>query len=349
MKNLKVGIAGYGVVGKRRANCIDAHPNLKLIAICDKNSEEKEHLTGEVRYHKSYQELLKEELDVLFVCMSNDMAAEVTKAGLNRGFHVFCEKPPARNLEEMSSVIECEKRNPSQKLMYGFNHRYHDSVCDALEIVRSGALGKVINIRGLYGKAKLITFNQPDWRTKRNLSGGGVLLDQGIHMVDLMRLIAGEFDQVFSIISNKHWGYDVEDNAYAIMRSKDGVVAMINSSATQWRHRFNLDINLEKGSLILGGILSGTKSYGAETLTVVSADPDLDNGDPKEQITTYNNDPSWETEIELFTESILKNEEISSGTSSDAFQTMKLVSRIYFSDKIWRNLYNIEDPEKYHI
>ena len=83
MKNLKVGIAGYGVVGKRRANCIDAHPNLKLIAICDKNPEEKEYLTEDVKYYQSYQELLEEELDVLFVSMSNDMAAEVTKAGLN--------------------------------------------------------------------------------------------------------------------------------------------------------------------------------------------------------------------------------------------------------------------------
>ena len=124
---------------------------------------------------------------------------------------------------------------------------------------------------------------------------------------------------------------------------------MINSSATQWRHRFNLDINLEKGSLILGGILSGTKSYGAETLTVVSADPDFDQGDPKEQITTFNNDPSWQTEINLFTDSILNNDEISSGSSNDAFQTMKLVSRIYFSDKEWRNLYNIDDPDQYNI
>ena len=349
MKNLKVGIAGYGVVGKRRANCIDAHPNLKLIAICDKNPEEKEYLTEDVKYYQSYQELLEEELDVLFVSMSNDMAAEVTKAGLNRGFHVFCEKPPARNLEEMSSVIKCEKRNPSQKLMYGFNHRHHESVCEALEIVKSGTLGRIINIRGLYGKAKLITFNQPDWRTKRDLSGGGVLLDQGIHMVDLISLFAGEFEDVHSFISNNHWGYDVEDNAYAIMRSSEGVVAMINSSATQWRHRFNLDINLEKGSLILGGILSGTKSYGAETLTVVTADPDFDQGDPKEQITTYNKDPSWQIEIDIFTKSIISNSEISSGSSLDAFKTMKLVSRIYFSDSEWRNRYNIEDPKQYNI
>ena len=168
----------------------------------------------------------------------------------------------------MHRVLAIEKQNPSLKLMYGFNHRYHDSVQDALEIVKSGELGSVINIRALYGKAKLITFNQPNWRTKREIAGGGVLLDQGIHIVDLMRLFGGEFTEVSSIISNSHWGYDVEDNAYALMRTETGVVGMLNSSATQWRHKFHLDINLSRGSLILGGILSGTKSYGAETLTV---------------------------------------------------------------------------------
>ena len=84
------------------------------------------------------------------------------------------------------------------------------------------------------------------------------------------------------------------------MRTKNGIVAMMNSSATQWRHRFHLDINFEKGSLILGGILSGSKSYGAETLTVVYANPESDNGDPKEVLTRYNTDPSWYIEINEF-------------------------------------------------
>ena len=148
----------------------------------------------------------------------------------------------------MHRVLAIEKQNPSLKLMYGFNHRYHDSVQDALAIVKSGELGSVINIRALYGKAKLITFNQPNWRTKREIAGGGVLLDQGIHIVDLMRLFGGEFTEVSSIISNSHWGYDVEDNAYALMRTENGVVGMLNSSATQWRHKFHLDINLTRGA-----------------------------------------------------------------------------------------------------
>lgn len=345
MKKLRVGIAGFGVVGKRRKECVSLHHELQVVAVCDRSFTEDGSFSDGVRYYRDYRQLLSEKLDMLLVCMTNDIAAEVTIAGLELGLHVFCEKPPGRDVEDILRVIECERRHPKLKLMYGFNHRYHESVQDALSILRSGELGQVINMRGVYGKAKLITFNQPDWRTKRAIAGGGVLLDQGIHMVDLMRLFGGDFSEVHSFISNGHWGYDVEDNAYALMRTRDGVVGMLNSSATQWRHRFHLDINLERGSLILGGILSGTKSYGAETLTVVRADPDNDRGDPKEQITRYNRDPSWDEEIRTFADCVLNDKTVPSGTSEDALHTMQLVFKIYYADAAWRASYNIPNPD----
>jgi len=347
MNKLRVGIAGFGVVGKRRKKCIENHPNMQVIAVCDRTFQGTGKLKDGVDFYSDYKQLISKELDVLIVCLTNEIAPEVTIAGLEAGLHVFCEKPPGRNVEDIQKVINVEKKFCNLKLMYGFNHRYHESVQDALKILHSNELGRVINMRGVYGKAKLITFNQPDWRTKREIAGGGVLLDQGIHMVDLMRLFGGDFTDVNSFISNRHWGYDVEDNAYAIMKTKSGVVGMLNSSATQWRHRFNLDINLERGSLILGGILSGTKSYGAETLTVVTADPDNDNGDPKEQLTRYNRDPSWNEEIIVFANAILNDKPILSGTSDDALCTMKLVFKIYYADSEWREKYNIPNPETY--
>lgn len=346
MNRLKVGIAGYGVVGKRRRVCVDRNPHLQLVAVCDRVFDTEGGFPDGVRYYRDYRSLLEEDLDVLIVCLTNEIAPEVTIAGLDRGLHVFCEKPPGRDVEDIGKVIRCERARSGLKLMYGFNHRYHESVVDALRLIRSGELGRVINLRGIYGKSKLITFNQPDWRTKRAIAGGGVLLDQGIHMVDLMRLFAGEFVEVHSFIANSHWGYDVEDNAYALMRTADGVVGMLNSSATQWRHRFNLDINLERGSIILGGILSGSKSYGAETLTVVTVDHDRDNGDPKEQLTRYNRDPSWEEEINRFAECIVTDQPIESGSSTDALNTMKLVYKIYHADPEWRRTYSIANPDE---
>lgn len=349
MNQLKVGIAGYGIVGKRRRLCVERNPNMRLVAICDRVFEGKGELPEGIRYYPDYRPLLEEDLDVLIVCLTNEIAPEVTIAGLEKGLHVFCEKPPGRDVEDIVKVIRHERAHPDLKLMYGFNHRYHESVQDALRLIHSGEFGRIINMRGVYGKSKLITFNQPDWRVKREIAGGGVLLDQGIHMVDLMRLFAGEFVDVQSLISNGHWGYDVEDNAYALMRTADGIVGMLNSSATQWRHRFNLDINLEQGSIILGGILSGSKSYGAETLTVVTVDHDNDNGDPKEQLTRYNHDPSWEEEINRFAECIVADQPVESGSSLDALNTMKLVYKIYHADPMWRQTYSIANPDQYSI
>jgi predicted dehydrogenase len=345
MSELKVGIAGYGVVGQRRKACVDRHPGMRVVAVCDRHFADSGVMEGGIRYFPYYKSLLGEDLDVLIVCLTNEIAPEVTIAGLEKGLHVFCEKPPGRDVIDIERVIAVAGQRPDLKLMYGFNHRYHESVQDALKLIRSGELGRIINMRGVYGKSKLVTFNQPDWRTKRHIAGGGVLLDQGIHMVDLMRLFAGEFTDVHSFVSNRHWGYDVEDNAYALMRTADGVVAMLNSSATQWRHRFHLDINLEKGSIVLGGILSGSKSYGAETLTVVTADPDNDNGAPREQLIRYNRDLSWDEEIAAFADAIVKGLPLTSGTSDDALNTMKMVYRIYYADPEWRSKYQISNPD----
>jgi predicted dehydrogenase len=347
MRKLKVGIAGYGVVGKRRKECVDLHPDMEIVAICDQFFNDNETTVDGLNSYQNYNDLLKEDLDVLIVCLTNEIAPDVTIAGLKKGLHVFCEKPPGRSVEDIAKVIRVEKKCPNQKLMYGFNHRYHDSVREAMRIINSNELGEIINLRGVYGKSQLITFNQPDWRTKREISGGGVLLDQGIHMVDLMRLFAGEFTQVHSFIKNSHWNYSVEDNAYALMQTERGVVAMMNSSATQWRHRFHLDVNCKKGSLILGGILSGSKSYGAETLTVVSANPENDRGDPKEVTTRYNTDPSWNSEIKEFANCIINNKKIVNGASNDALQTMKLIYKIYYSDPSWRDEYDIPNPDNY--
>lgn len=344
-KGVRVGIAGYGIVGKRRHKCINDTDGIEVVAVCDQNSPTSTSLTAGVKFYSDYQALLKEDLDAIFVCMSNDMTAVVTIATLESGRHVFCEKPPARTMEELAQVITVERAHPDLKLMYGFNHRYHESVEDALRIVRSKELGEVVSLRGVYGKSQLLTFEQPGWRTRRDIAGGGVLLDQGIHMVDLIRLLGGEFTEVNSYISNRHWGYDVEDNAYSLMRGPTGVVAMVTSSATQWRHQFSLEITLSKGSLVLGGILSSSKSYGSETLRVVTANPSNDRGDPREQMTKYNEDVSWMAEVGAFQEIVTNDLPVHSGSSDDAIRTLALVYEIYYQDQIWRSKFDIANPQ----
>ena len=340
-KKLRVGIAGYGVVGRRRRQFIDRHPALRTVAVCDAKYTAEGVFDDGVKFFSDYRKLLTEELDVLFVCVPNFLAAEVTVAGLERELHIFCEKPPGRDLQDLARVIASERGHLTLKLKYGFNHHYHDSVRDAHRIVNSGELGRVLNLRGVYGKSKIVSF-ESDWRTKRNEAGGGILLDQGIHMVDLMRMFAGEFSEVHSFVSNAFWGHDVEDNAYALMRTKSGVVAVLHSSATQWRHRFHLEITLERGQLILAGILSGSKSYGSETLTVAYAN-EHDGGDPREVTTRYNEDNSWREEIAEFADAVVFDRPVVDGSSREALRTMALVYRIYGADRTWKDRFAIDD------
>lgn len=343
MTKLKVGIAGYGVVGKRRHEFIDQHPNMKVVAVCDQSfTDEKKNNSG-ISVHRHYKSLLEENIDVLFVCLTNDISAKVTMAGLKKNMHVFCEKPPGRDVDDIKKVIDVEMEHPWLKLKYGFNHRYHDSIKMALEMINSNEFGSVINLRGVYGKSKIIPFTG-GWRSKREIAGGGILLDQGIHMVDLMRLFCGEFDEVKSFISNDYWKHNVEDNAYAIMKDKHGRVAMLNSTATQWQHKFSLEITLTEGYIDLTGILSGSKSYGEERIVFGKRNDESDNGQMASTTYKFLHDNSWKEEIFEFADSILKDRAIESGNSLDALETMKLVYKIYYNDEKWRNDYNIKNP-----
>jgi predicted dehydrogenase len=343
MKKLRVGIAGYGVVGKRRHLYVDRNPSLEVVAVCDQNFKDGDLLDGGVRCFSKYSRLLEEKLDVLLVSLPNYLAPEVTMAGLERGLHVFCEKPPGRTVGDVRRVIEVHKKHPKLVLKYGFNHRYHESVKAALKIIQSGELGSIVNMRGVYGKSKIIPFGG-GWRAEHRYAGGGILLDQGIHMVDLMLLFCGEFSKIHSIVSNKFWKHDVEDNAYVLMEDKLGRVAMLHSSATQWQHTFSLDIALEAGYLELSGILSGSKSYGEERLHIGRRD-EADIGSTREEVITYLNDNSWGDEIDEFADAIVKGTPIKSGSEDDALATMKLVHRIYCADVEWKKRYNLTSED----
>ena len=336
---MKVGIAGYGVVGKTRHASIIKNTSYQVTTASEKNKKVHSSIPDSIQIFEDYQSLIESaEIDAIFISLPNQFAADASIRALKKGLHVFCEKPPAKTLTELQEVQKISLMYPSQRLMYGFNHRFHLSVEKAKSIIADKTLGRVINLRGVYGKSQMISFNQTDWRTKREDSGGGILLDQGIHMLDLIRYLSAEnFTEVFSFIDNAFWNFDVEDNAYVLMKSANGVVAQLHSSATQWRHVFNLEITMEKGSLILGGLLTGSKSYGDETLTIITADLEKDNGVPHENISQFNEDVSWDNEIKYFSDSLQNNSPILRGNIDDAIETMRLIERIYKADPIWRD------------
>jgi predicted dehydrogenase len=341
-QKLKVGIAGYGLIGKRRRVHIDLNAHMQTVAVCDRTYGGSGRMPDGVRYHADYRELLREDLDVLFVSLPNYLAPDVTIAGLRKGLHVFCEKPPGRTVEDVKRVLAVKEKHPDLKLKYGFNHRYHDSVREALRILKSGRLGDIVNVRGIYGKSKVTPF-EGSWRSERKYAGGGILLDQGIHMVDLMRLFCGEFVDVKSFVSNSYWKCDVEDNAYAVMRDRKGRVAMLHSSATQWQHKFSLEIYLAEGYLELQGLLTNTKSYGEEKL-IIGRRSSSATGTEREEVITYIEDNSWRDEIDEFATAIVGKRPILNGSVEDALETMRLVYAIYWSDPEWRTAHRIRNP-----
>ena len=158
------------------------------------------------------------------------------------------------------------------------------------------------------------------------------MLDQGIHMLDLFRYFCGDFNEIKSFVSNNYWKHNVEDNAYAIMRDEKGRIAMIHSTATQWQHRFKLEITFENGYIELSGILSGSKSYGQEKLKIIPKELNSSVGSLKLEEINYLNDNSWNDEILDFTDIVLNNKKVVTGNSYDALKVMELVENIYKAD-----------------
>ena len=259
------------------------------------------------------------------------------------------------DVKSLEKVIEVEKLHPKQKLKYGFNHRYHDSIIQAKKLIDSKKFGKIINLRGIYGKSTVIPFTG-NWRSNKEEAGGGILLDQGIHLLDMVLFFCNQFNEIHSFVSNNFWSHEVEDNAYVLMRDNTGIVAMITHL------QLNGDTNLDWKLLLKGfgrdvGILSGTKSYGEEKLSIYTKKPTNENklrsrifsnygarskysglvNSFKEETMTFLNDNSWKKEIDEFADLIVNNKPVKNGNSKQALEVMKLVYKIYSADRRWSN------------
>ena len=331
----KFGIAGYGKMGKIRERTIANNKNTKLVAIYEIN----EHKCADksVLDCNSFEELLSLEIDAIFISSYVSSAAEYTSKALNAGINVFCEKPPSMSYDEMLEVQKVEKLT-EKVLKYGFNHRFHSSVTEAKKIIDNGTLGKLLWMRGVYGKAGSIDFHD-NWRNYKNYSGGGILLDQGIHMLDLFRYFSNEeFKCLSSYLTTSFWNIECEDNAFLTLKSNvNDIVATLHSSATQWKHKFLLEMTFEEGYLNLDGILSETRSYAPETLILGNKnfeDLDIAMGRPKESTIFFDNDDSWDLELEEFIEAMSGNSLIHNGTSQDALEIMKITDQVYKDSSI---------------
>lgn len=325
---INCGIIGFGKMGKIRSNAIDNSGKGRIVAIYDIDPPKGcSYLVA-----NSPGEIIESsDVDAVFVCTPNSLIPVLCVQALNAGKHVFSEKPPGFNAGQVEEVIKAEKASGGLKLMYGFNHRHHQSIQRMKEIVESGELGRVLWMRGRYGKEVDQSFFD-GWRADPKLAGGGILLDQGIHMVDLFLHLGGEFDEVSAFVSSLFWKIDgVEDNVFAIFRdSKSGICASVHSTMTQWRYLFSLEVFMEGGALILNGLKTSSGAYGDENLAIKRNPSPLQDGrfESEEQI-VYKIDTSWQSENDHFFECILQNQDVRHGTSADALAVMQMIDRIY--------------------
>ncbi len=336
LNKIRFGIVGYGKMGKIRARSIYKSKDSTLISIYDTSNFELDN--NNIKKCKSFDELISDDIDAIFISTYVKFSSDYVIRSLKSGKHVFCEKPPSMNSDEMELVIEAEKKY-GKVLKYGFNHRVHNSVIEAKSIINEGKLGKILWMRGVYGKAGSIDFHE-NWRNYKKFSGGGILLDQGIHMLDLFRYFSQEnLNLLHSHITKSFWDIECEDNAFIIMNTKSGTVATLHSSATQWQHKFLLEIEMEKGYINLDGILSETRSYAPEKIIIGLRETENYNfamGKPTEKIQHFEYDNSWDLELEEFIFAIKNNSKIVNGNSNDALQIMKLVDKIYSNSEIYK-------------
>ncbi len=324
---VNVGVIGFGTMGRIRYETINRTEHGRVVAI----AEPQPHVqVPGVRRYLVPEELIDDpEVDAVFISTPNYLNKSLTIKALRAGKHVFCEKPPAFNAKEVEEVMEAERSAAGKKLMYGFNHRHHDSVKKAKELIDSKIYGRILWMRGRYGKSVDQSFYST-WRAKKAFAGGGILMDQGIHMLDLFLMMAGGFDEVHAYVSNLYWKLDVEDNVFAILRNRDGLVASLHSTMTQWRHLFSFEIFLEKGYIVINGLLTSSGTYGEEVMTVATnrTTPPAATWSDEEPF-RFNVNNSWRYEVEHFLTAIARNAPITIGHSRDALRLMQLTDRIY--------------------
>jgi len=322
---IKVGIIGYGKMGKIRHQVISAMSGVKVISIYDTVN-----IGTEIKLAQSSDQIIENpEIDAVFICTPNYQNKPLTIQSLQAGKHVFCEKPPAFTAKDVEEIRVVEKES-RKVLAYGFNHRHHSSIKHMKKLIDKEGFGKLLWMRGRYGKSVDKIFFD-NWRAKREYAGGGILIDQGIHMLDLFLYFGGDFDSVHASVSNLYWNLNVEDNVFAtLVNTKTGLSASLHSTMTQWRHLFSLEIFLEKGYFVLNGLKTSSNSYGEETLTIAknrSTAPAATWKD--EEKIRYHTDESWESEVDDFFSAIKSNSSVKTGNSSDALKLMKIIDKIY--------------------
>lgn len=326
---MNIAIIGCGVIGRKRAAAISNYPNDKLVVVCDIEKPRAESMAADFQCLSDTEwknVVSRKDIDIVVSSSINEVSEAITVSALNAGKHVLCEKPLGRNVQEARAMVEASRKN-NRILKTGFNHIFHPALWKAKKLTDDGAIGKVLTIRARYGHGSRPGMEK-EWRSSKALCGGGEMLDQGVHIIDLIRWFSGEVHQVYGKAETKFWNIEVEDNAFAILKCQNDVTALFHVSWTNWRNIFSFEIFGADGYLLVTG-LGG--NYGNETLEFGRRRPE--GGKPEIEMFEFDSvDKSWELEWQEFRSAIEEGRQpLKNGV--DGLRANQIVEAIYESSR----------------
>lgn len=329
---MKIGIVGCGLIGDRRAQVARASGD-EVLLVADIEPERAQMTAKTVggEWTDDWRGVTSHpQIEAVVVATVNKSLLPITRAALQSGKHVLCEKPLGRNAYEAKEMMETAE-NANRVLKVGFNHRHHPALWRAQQMAQSGKIGPLMSIRAAYGHGGRPGYDQ-EWRGDPELAGGGELLDQGVHVIDLCRWFMGDFVQVSGMLGTWFWQVaPLEDNGFALLRTAQGQVAQVHTSWTQWKNLFRFEIFGRDGFLLVNG-LGG--SYGVETLTLGKRRPE--SGPPLMETWEFPGpDISWQAEWEEFKKAIQEGRQ-PLGNGHDGYQAARVIDAIYESSKTGR-------------
>lgn len=325
---MRVAIIGCGLIGRKRAHSVLAAGHT-VVAVADLDPDRAKALAADTAGAVAlgdWREAIAAEIDAVIIATTHDSLATITLAAVEARRHVMVEKPAARNASELESVLAAVTRM-GVIVKVGFNHRFHPALLKARAIVDSGALGPLLYIRGRYGHGGRVGYDK-EWRCLPEVSGGGELIDQGSHLIDLSRWFLGDFTEVFGFAPTYFWNVSVDDNCFVGLRTATGAVAWLHASWTEWKNLFSFEIFGRDGKLQIEG-LGG--SYGTEKLTHYQMLPEM--GPPETTTWEYPfPDRSWDLEFADFAAAIREGRR-PIGDIFDAKANLDIIAKVYAGDR----------------
>lgn len=320
---MKVAVIGTGYIGGKRVKALPKGVN--LAAVCDVDTQKGKLFANQFncRFEKDWRILVNnKEIDAVFICVTNNSLAKIANLSIQNKKHVLIEKPGAVNVKQISDTYQAYKKNPVV-VMYGYNHRFHPSLQKAKQIVDSYKFGSILFIRARYGHGGRLGYEK-EWRFQKRLSGGGELLDQGCHLIDLVNFFCGQMSQTTGLVTNLFWKTKLEDAAFFQLKNSKKQIADLSVTCIEWKNIFSFEIMMQQAKIEING-LGG--SYGGEKLTLYKMRPKM--GPPDTTSFKFEEkDNSWVDQNNIFFKKI-RQKDYSDNSIIDALYVMQTIEKLY--------------------